>query len=222
MEATNPSPRALRIPNQGIGRLVLPLYYGLSKTTFQLAGSGSVYTVAGRFFIVTAAHVADILCKNPIVLRGERQFFSVALQWLRTSGSEHDRVDIAIAEAPAELFAKLGDVVEYVDLSAVTQDFVPKEKMPLAFLGFPQSINKKKVKFHEHPTVSFQQIEHVAFSHPIYREGYFPLFHLCGNFDPKERFTIGSIRVPCHEPTGMSGGLVLRLREDDYANRLRR
>ena len=111
-------------PNSSIGRLLLPLYVSGPNRRFKLVGSSVVYTVGGRFFIATAAHVANILRSEQAVLRGKNGYFSVEIPFLSTSGKGTDRFDVAVAEMHPSVFATLGDVVEFTDLPAVTQDFV--------------------------------------------------------------------------------------------------
>jgi hypothetical protein len=81
------------IPNQGVGRLLLPLYIAHSRTRVALAGSGFVYTVNGRFFVVTAAHVANKLRNEQTALRGVSHYIHVDMPFTKTSGDDADRFD---------------------------------------------------------------------------------------------------------------------------------
>jgi hypothetical protein len=203
------------VPNQGVGRLLLPLYIAYSRKRLKLVGSAFVYTVSGRFFIVTAAHVANILRNEQPALRGRTQYVFVDTPFYQTTGDQNDRFDIAIAEMHPSVFAMLGDSVEFADLSCITQDFVIAEGMPVAFLGFPRSVNKKRVWSHQIPAVVLQQSTQVAFSHPVYAHRCRSV-HICATFRPSDRFLIGSIPCTSPDPNGMSGGLVCRLNVDDY------
>ena len=106
------------VPNEGAGRLLLPLYLTVShaKPKVELAGSGFIYTVAGRFFLVTAAHVALRLANGQPVLRGRRHHHPLGLRFLHTSGNDTDRFDVAAAEVLPPVLAALGLQKEFVGL----------------------------------------------------------------------------------------------------------
>lgn len=204
------------VPNQGVGRLLLPLYIATSRKRVKLAGSAFVYTVAGRFFIITAAHVANALRSEQAALRGTSHYIHVEMPFTKTKGDDADRFDVALAEMHPSVFAALGDAVEFTDLSCVTQDFVITEGMPVAFVGYPRPLNKSRVRCHNTPTIVVQQSVQVPFSHSVYQSRCHPAVHICATFSQTNRFFVGSVPTTSPHPNGMSGGLVCRLNADDY------
>lgn len=210
------------IPPTEFSLLLLPLFIATSRTSVRLAGTGFVYTVEGRFFIVTAAHVADQFKGKIMALRGPQGYIlprPTDHGFLTTGGGMGDHADLAVAEVEPPDIAQLGNFVRFVDLSLVTRKFVITEGMYVGFLGYPKNVNKKIVARHGDTTAMMLCARQVAFKDPVYRKGFTPPVHICATFPRKRIYTLGpkpgdsSGPRMAPDPDGMSGGLVFCLDE---------
>ena len=194
----------------GVGRFVFPLLGQISKTRYELLGSASIFTVAGRFFFITAAHVANNLKDMPAAIRTPGRYIHLDLKLGQTTGDDSDTMDIALNEIHPNVVAEGNDFCRVFDLPDVTQDFVPKPGHPYTFVGYPQSVNKSRVRFGEPAAQSMQQLSHVARDHAIYSKGdYEHHNHIICAFDPEDRYIVGGEKKRSHLPQGISGGLVM-------------
>lgn len=195
---------------QGAAKCTFALLKKSGRNHYEPIGSASIFTVAGRFFLITAAHVANLLDDSNATVRTASAYIDIHIPFGKTEGREDDKVDIAIGELDPKVLAIAGqEFCKPFDLPDVTQDFIHKPGDQITFSGYPTTSNKKRVLNDKPPAQFMYTGPQIKFDHVIYKgKGFVPHRNMAIDFDRKKCTALNQTKVIFPLPHGMSGGLV--------------
>ena len=195
------------------------------RDRFAPAGSGVLFSVSNHYFILTAAHVLDLV-DDKIIINNDGEILPVSPQSplpkiAKTTTShdsrENDRIDLGAVKIPDDVaMAFIANGKQFLKVSRVCLQTLKPKVTPLMFCGYPKS----RSKIH-HPRLRYDLVAwgSGAFSpdqvKELQRE---PNIHIATLFDREHTYHIATQRtIMAPDPDGLSGGgaWVLSAKSDD-------
>jgi hypothetical protein len=192
---------------------------------FAPAGSGVLFSVSNHYFILTAAHVLDLV-GDKIIINNDGEILPVsphsplpriAKTAMPHNGRENDHIDLGAVKIPDDVaIAFTANGKQFLKVSQVCLQTLKPSVTPLFFCGYPKS----RSKIH-HPQLRYDLVAwgSGAFSPDqiteLQRE---PNIHIAILFDREHTYHIATQRtITAADPDGLSGGgaWVFSARSDD-------
>jgi hypothetical protein len=134
--------------NRYLQEFLVPLYLPNERDKLQLLGSGILLRIAGRQFLITAAHVLDDASpERPIYIpneeRGDSPLQGIPCVTAIPEGGErrHDRLDIGVVEMHNATIGNLPGY-EFLTVADIGMSERPVEGCTYSLMGFPYTKNK--------------------------------------------------------------------------------
>jgi hypothetical protein len=192
----------------------------------QIVGSCVLGRLNGNYFLITAAHVIeDPTYEHPCILAPDSGGFLPISELKKPKIISKER-DLFIAELDGRHLEETRNWRKFIDLGTHNRDPLSSEiavGASVGFVGFPSTKNPAiRISRHTTPVIPEPKgylivCEHAEPNKPSYH-GYDPSVHIVAHFCPRDYQKADGMRVTAPNPTGMSGGGVWLLCDDDREN----
>jgi len=194
---------------------VRPIYAAKRSGIPDQVGSCVLVRMAGRRYLVTAAHVADFIDSSTLLIGGEKKLVEITWGFHVTQRPKGDRrldhYDFAISSVSDEIALALGEV-SYVDARAIARNRHSKDGHFYIAFGYPNTRNRKLDVVRRHvPAKAFRHTSQAVDDPPLSKR-----LGVSGNdhlFVAYEKYvsTGKSKRSKAIKPKGFSGGALIEL-----------
>ncbi len=190
--------------------VVIPLLGETNDCKPRPVGSAVLLEIAGKHFLLTAAHVLDENDITPLYLPGKNGFVALHGNSKRTAapegGRDLDRYDLDYVELPENVIESIPVPYWFLPIQLVGVDCVPTQGQHFIFTGYPhKSVAAKYGTTKVHAQIE-SYTDQVCPPSLIQKAEADPNFHIVIHFDRKRAMNSDGRVVTPKERKGMSGG----------------
>lgn len=195
--------------------IVRPVYVLKPSGIPDQVGSCVLVQMAGRRYVVTAAHIADQLASARLYIGGQKEFVEITGQCLTTPKPEGDRnkdhYDFAIWPIPTDAASQLGEVT-YIDAKEIAPNRHSREGLFYVAYGYPNTRNTfLDVSRYHAPAWAFRHTARSLEDRALARRlGISGDDHLFVSYEKYVSNGLGT-RARSVKPKGLSGGALIEL-----------